>query len=146
MTIVFGAARQQRLAMYHAPFLTPKFIKLPECSASKDNHMRLSILVFTAVAAVLFPVGSEAGTVRDPGAGFLKHKHPKLQKDYFVVHKGEGDKCSIVIGSWGDAPAGALGGAPYASKEYASAALKKFPECKAGEVEGGSDDKKPGKK
>jgi hypothetical protein len=108
--------------------------------------MRLSILVFTAVAAVLVPKGSEAGTLRDPGAGFLEHKHPKLSKDYYVVHNGESDKCSIVNGSWGDAPAGALGGAPYASKEYASAALKKFPECKAGDVGGGSDDKKPGKK
>ena len=108
--------------------------------------MRLSILVFTAVAAALVPAGSEAGTVREPGQSFLEHKHPKLQKDYYVVYKGEGDKCSIVSGSWGDAPAGALGGAPYASKEYASAALKKFPECKAGEVEEGSDDKKPGKK
>ena len=108
--------------------------------------MRLSILVFTAVAVTLVPAGSDAGTVRDPGEGFLEHKHPKVQKDYYVVHKGEGDKCSIVIGSWGDAPAGALGGAPYASKEYASAALKKLPECKGGEVEGGSDDKKPGKK
>ena len=58
--------------------------------------MRLSILVFTAVAAALVPAGSEAGTVREPGQGFLEHKHPKVQKDYYVVYKGEGDKCSIV--------------------------------------------------
>ena len=108
--------------------------------------MRLSILVFTAVAAALVPAGSEAGTVREPGGGFLEHKHPKVQKDYWVVHRGESDKCSIVSGQWGDAPAGALGGAPYTSKSYASAALKKFPQCKGGEVEGESDDKKPGKK
>jgi hypothetical protein len=108
--------------------------------------MRLSILVFTAVAAALVPAGSEAGTVREPGEGFLEHKRPKVQKDYYVVYKGESDKCSIAAGRWGDAPAGALGGAPYASKAYASAALKKFPECKGGEVEGGSDHKKPGKK
>ena len=108
--------------------------------------MRLSILVFTAVAAALVPAGSEAGTVRDPGESFLEHKHPKVQKDYYVVHRGESDNCSIVSGKWGDAPAGALGGAPYASKSYASAALKKFPQCKGGEVEGESDDKKPGKK
>lgn len=108
--------------------------------------MRLSIFVFTAVAVALAPAGSQAGTIREPGEGFLEHKHPKLQKDYYVVYKRESDKCSIVIGWWGDAPAGALGGAPYASKEYASAALKKFPECKSGEVEEGSDEKKPGKK
>ena len=132
--------------MCHAPFLTRGLVKFPEGAVSKDNDMRLSIFVFTAVAVALVPAGSEAGTMREPGEGFLEHKHPKLQKDYYVVYKREGDKCSIVIGSWGDAPAGALGGAPYASKEYASAALKKFPECKAGEVEEGSDDKKPGKK
>ena len=108
--------------------------------------MRLSILVFTAVAVVLVPEGSAAGTVRDPGNSFLEHKHPKVQKDYYVVHRGEGDKCSVVSGQWGDAPAGALGGAPYASKAYASAALKKFPQCKGGGLEGGSDSKKPGKK
>jgi len=107
--------------------------------------VRLSILVFTAITAALVPAGSEAGTVREPGEGFLEHKHPKVQKDYYVVHQGESDKCSIVRGTWGDAPAGALGGAPYASKVYASAALKKFPQCKGGEVEGGVDDKKRGK-
>jgi hypothetical protein len=103
-------------------------------------------LVFTAVAAAVVPAGSEAGTLRDPGGGFLEYKRPKVQKNYYVVHRREGDKCAIVSGKWGDAPAGALGGAPYASKAYASAALKKFPQCKGGEVEGGSDDKKPEKK
>ena len=108
--------------------------------------MRLSILVFTAVAVALVPKGSAAGTLRDPGESFLEHKHPKVQKDYYVVHRGEGDSCAVVGGKWGAAPAGALGGAPYASKAYATAALKTFPQCKGGEVEGGSDDKKPGKK
>ena len=74
--------------------------------------LRLSIFVFTAVAVALAPAGSQAGTIREPGTGFLEHKHPKVQKDYYVVYKRESDKCSIVIGWWGDAPAGALGGCP----------------------------------
>jgi hypothetical protein len=38
-------------------------------------------------------------------------------------------------------PAGALSGAPYASRQYAKAALKTFPECKGGEIEKAADEK-----
>jgi hypothetical protein len=44
-----------------------------------------------------------------------------------------------------DKPDGAIGGAPYASKQYAEAALKKLPECKGGEASE-SEGKKHGKK
>jgi hypothetical protein len=50
------------------------------------------------------------------------------------VRKGDSNKCSIVAGKWEDKPIGATGGAPYASKDYAKAALKTFPECKGGEA------------
>jgi hypothetical protein len=52
-----------------------------------------------------------------------------------------GDKCSIVSGEWSNKPAGVLGGAPYASRKYAKAALKTFPECKGGEIEEAADEK-----
>ena len=107
--------------------------------------MRLSILAVTVAAVIFVPAGSEAGKMREPGEGFLEHKHPKVQKNYYLVHRGESDKCSVVSGRWGNAPAGALGGAPYVSKDYAIAALKKFPQCKGGVVEGELDDKTPGK-
>ncbi len=57
------------------------------------------------------------------------------------MRMGVGDKCSIVPGEWSSKPAGALGGAPYASKQYAKAALKKFPECKGGQIERAADEK-----
>jgi len=38
-------------------------------------------------------------------------------------------------GQVGDKPEGAVGDAPYASKSYAKAALKKLPECKGGLVD-----------
>jgi hypothetical protein len=41
---------------------------------------------------------------------------------------------------------GAIGGAPYVSKKYAPAALKKFPECKGGEADDSMDTKKHRKK
>jgi hypothetical protein len=75
------------------------------------------------------------------GGGYVDTKHPKVTKDYFVVRDGNSDKCSIVTGEWADKPAGALGGAPYASQAYAKAALKKFPECKGGETDEAVDKK-----
>jgi hypothetical protein len=71
--------------------------------------------------------------------GYVDTKHGKVGKDYYVVHKDQSDKCSIVTGDWAKKPEGAIGGAPYASKNYAKAALKKFPECKGGETDEAAD-------
>ena len=68
-------------------------------------------------------------------------KHPNVTKDYYVVREGGGDQCKIVAGKFENKPEGAIGGAPYASKKYAAAALKKFPECKGGETDEAADDK-----
>jgi hypothetical protein len=110
--------------------------------------MRVPTIVLIAVAVLLIPEWAEAGKaggekskLEPGGQEFLKEKHPKLGKDYYVVRMGVGDKCKIVSGEWSSKPAGALGGAPYASKQYAKAALKKFPECKGGQIERAADEK-----
>lgn len=95
--------------------------------------MRMSIAVLTAVAALMLPLGSKAEGVRDPGGGFVGQKAPKLGKNYYVVRKGEG--CAIQTGKTGEKPEGTVGDAPYATKNYAKAALKAAPECKGGLVE-----------
>jgi hypothetical protein len=105
-----------------------------------------TLILFLAAMALLMSNRSEAEPLRDPGAGFVEQKHPKVGKDYYVVRQGKSDKCSIVTGKFDDPPEGALGGAPYATKGYASAALKKFPECKGGESDEPIDKKKHGKK
>ena len=64
----------------------------------------------------------------------LPYRDKKVTKDFFVVRAGQGDQCSVVQGQFSDRPTGAIGGAPYASKDYAEAALKKLPECKGGEA------------
>jgi len=87
-------------------------------------------------------MGGKAKDRTQPGGGgYVDTKHPKLGKDYYVVRMRVGDKCSIVSGEWSSKPAGALGGAPYASRDYAKAALKRFPECKGGEIEEAADEK-----
>jgi hypothetical protein len=104
-------------------------------------------IVLIAVAVLLIPEWTEAGEgggrskLEPSGQGFLKEKHPKLGKNYYVVHEGQTNQCSIVPGEWSSKPAGALGGAPYASRKYAKAALKTFPECKGGEIEEAADEK-----
>jgi hypothetical protein len=109
--------------------------------------MRVPTIVLIAVAVLLIPEWAEAGKEggkanREPGGqGFLKEKHPKLGKDYYVVHEGQTNRCSIVTGEWANKPVGALGGAPYATEDYAKAALKTFPECKGGEMDQGADKK-----
>ena len=108
--------------------------------------MRTSIVIFALMAALLLSNRSEAAAVHESGGGFVEEKHPKTGKDYFVVHRGKSDKCSIVTATFGDPPEGALGGAPYATKSYANAALKKFPECKGGESDEPNDKKKHEKK
>ena len=57
------------------------------------------------------------------------------------MREGHSDKCKVVTGDFGSNPKGAIGGAPYVSKKYATAALKKFPECKSGNTDEAADDK-----
>jgi len=96
--------------------------------------MRTLMIVLTAVASVLVTGWAEAGEMDDPGLGFIKHKKPKVTEDYYIV-KARSGKCSIVTGSFDKKPEGLVGGAPYASMEYAKTALKSSPECKGGLVE-----------
>jgi len=98
-------------------------------------------MVLAAMALLQVAGWAEAKDKHQPaGTGYVDTNHPKLGKDYYVVRMG-GDKCSIVSGEWSNKPAGALGGAPYASSKYAKAALKTFPECKGGEIEKAADEK-----
>jgi hypothetical protein len=102
--------------------------------------MRMSIKVLAALVALLLPIESKADSVRDPGGGFVGQKAHKLGKNYYVVRKGEG--CAIQTGKMGEKPEGTIGDAPYASKNYAKAALKAAPECKGGLVEDDAFSKK----
>jgi hypothetical protein len=64
---------------------------------------------------------------RGGGGGFIGEKsRSKLGKNYFVVRDSESGKCSVQTGDFGEKPSGMLGDAPYANKNSASAALKKF--------------------
>jgi len=92
----------------------------------------MRVLTIVLAAAVLqIPGWAEAKNKTEPGgAGYVDTKHPKVGKDYYVVRSDERDKCSIVTGEWANKPVGTLGGAPYATKDYAKAALRTFPECK----------------
>jgi len=99
----------------------------------EDDGMRMSIAVLAAMAALLLSIQSKADGVRDPGGGFVGQKAPKLGTNYYVVRKG--DVCAIQTGKTGENPEGMIGDAPYASKNYAKAALKAAPECKGGLVE-----------
>ena len=102
--------------------------------------MRTSITLIVGVAALLFPVLSNAKPVGDPGGGFVGQKQQKLGKNYYIVRKENG--CAIQASKKENKPEGVIGDAPYASKGYAKAALKTFPECKGGLV----DDDKSSKK
>jgi hypothetical protein len=109
--------------------------------------MRTLAIVIAAFAVLQFPQLAEAGNPIQPGGGqYVDTNHPKTTKDYYVVREGQSDKCKVVTGDFGENPEGTLGGAPYASKKYATAALKKFPECKAGEADDSMDTKKHAKK
>ena len=107
--------------------------------------MRAFTILLIAMVLAAVPYRAYANSVTDQGAGFLSYKHKKVTKDFFVVRAGQGDQCSIVQGQFSDKPAGAIGGAPYVSKDYAEAALKKLPECKGGEASE-FEGKKHGKK
>ena len=103
--------------------------------------MRIPLILLVAIA-VQVSGWAEAGTRLEPGgAGFVDTKHSKVTADYYVVREGKSDRCRIVPGGFAHKPVGAIGGAPYANKSYAMAALKKFPECKGGEADEVADDK-----
>src|SRR5262245_64507337 len=106
--------------------------------------MRIPPVVLVAIAVLQVPGWAEAKTKLEPGGGgYVDTNRPKVTKDYYVVREGQSDKCKVVIGKFGDKkPLGTIGGAPYASKKYATAALKKFPECKGGEADESMDTKK----
>src|SRR6478752_5539375 len=113
--------------------------------------MRVLMVTLTAMTLLLVTGRAEAaklGVKGEPkGDEFLRQKKPKVAKDYYVVPTGQSHQCSIVAGEWEKKPAGALGAFPYASADYAKAALKTFPECKGGEPdEETSPDKKHRKK
>jgi len=111
--------------------------------------MRMLTIVLAA-AVLQVPGSAEAKKNNEKwweggSSNYVDTKHPKLTKDYYVVREGGGDQCKIVAGKFGDPPVGAIGSAPYAGKQYATAALKKFPEGKGGEateVEGEKQGKK----
>ena len=107
--------------------------------------MRAFTILLVAMVLASAPYRAYANSLTDQGAGFLSYKHKKETKDFFVVRAGQGDQCSVVQGQFSDKPAGAIGGAPYVSKDYAEAALKKLPECKGGEASE-FEGKKHGKK
>jgi len=103
------------------------------------------MVTLTAMTLLLVTGRAEAeklgGEGEPKGDEFLRQKKPKVAKDYYVVPTGQSHQCSIVAGEWEKKPAGALGGAPYASADYAKAALKTFPECKGGEPDEETDKK-----
>jgi hypothetical protein len=101
--------------------------------------MRMLTIVLAAVVLQVPGKAQAKDPVNPGGGGYVDTKHGKVGKDYYVVHKDQSDKCSIVTGDWAKKPEGAIGGAPYASKNYAKAALKKFPECKGGETDEAAD-------
>jgi hypothetical protein len=101
----------------------------------KDVDMRIPLVLLAAIAVLQVPGWAEAADPIGPRGGeYVDTNHPRVTKDYYVVREGQSDRCKVVAGDFGNNPAGTIGGAPYASKQYATAALKKFPECKGGEA------------
>jgi hypothetical protein len=100
--------------------------------------MHISTITITAIAIILI-TGSwaEAKNLSDKSGSFINYHAPKQKsKDYYIVVKeGSGDQCSIVAGAWGENPDGMVGTSPYATRQYAKAALKNFPQCTGGEAE-----------
>ena len=106
--------------------------------------MRMLTILLIAMAMLFITRWASAKNLTDPGGSFVRHKTSKLDKDYYLVRKGDSNQCSVVTGEWEKKPEGAIGDAPYASKEYAEAALKTFAECKGGEAD--EDESKQKKK
>ena len=96
--------------------------------------MRGFTILLVAMVLAPVPYRAYAKPLTDQGGSFLTYKHKKATKDFFVVRAGQGDQCAVVQSDFSNKPAGAIGSAPYASKDYAEAALKKLPECKGGEA------------
>ena len=97
--------------------------------------MRIPLVLVAAIAVLQVPGWAEAADRINPGGGgYVDTNRGKIGKDYYVVQGGKSNECSVVHGDFGKAPSGAIGGAPYASKKYAEAALKKLSECKGGEA------------
>ena len=106
---------------------------LPSGSLSREIPMRT--LILATVLVLLAHTEAMSGKFNDyrgGGGGFIGETNRKLGKNYYVVRDGENGKCSIQAGNFGENPKGMVGGAPYASKDYAKAALEKSPECKGG--------------
>jgi hypothetical protein len=55
----------------------------------------MRVLTIVLAAAVLqIPGWAEAKNKIEPGgAGYVDTKHPKVGKDYYIVHRGDSDKC-----------------------------------------------------
>src|SRR5262245_24317366 len=106
--------------------------------------MRTLAIVIAAFAVLQVSGWAEAKTQLEPGGGgYVDTNRPKVTKNYYVVREAHSDKCKIVPVQFGKtSPEGTIGGAPYASKKYATAALKKFPECKGGKADESLDTKK----
>ena len=108
--------------------------------------MRMLTIVLAAVVLQVPGKAQAKDPVNPGGGGYVDTKHGKVGKDYYVVHEGQSNQCKVVTRDFGEAPPGAIGGAPYASKNYAKAALKTFPECTGGEADEATDTKKHKKK
>ena len=108
--------------------------------------MRLSILVFTAVAVALVPAGSDAGTVRDPGKVSLSTSTPRSKRTITSCIKARAIsvRSSLAVGVMRQR--GLLGALHMQVKSTQAPRSKNYLNAKAGEVEEGSDDKKPAKK
>ena len=107
--------------------------------ASSGRAMKTPTIVI-AVAVIFLFTGSASAQNRSllerdsPGDTFLRHKKIKAMGDYYLV-RSSNNQCSVVSGGTGKKPEGMVGNAPYATKKYAEAAIKNFPECKGGLVE-----------
>jgi hypothetical protein len=108
--------------------------------------MRTLAIVLAAIVVMQVPGWAKTKGGEPGGAGYVDTNRPKVGKDYYVVHEGQSNQCKVVTRGFGEAPPGAIGGAPYATKKYAMAALKTFPECSGGEADEATDTKKHKKK
>jgi hypothetical protein len=108
--------------------------------------MRTLAIVLAAIVAMQVPGWAKTKSGEPSGGEYVDTKHPKVGKDYYVVHEGQSNHCKVVTRDFGEVPSGAVGGAPYASKNYAKAALKTFPECTGGEADEAIDTEKHKKK
>ena len=94
--------------------------------------MRWSTIVLTATALLLIPEWVEAGERLEPGgAEFLRKKHPNSGKEYYVVHTGQSNQCSIVAGRFGDPPVGAIDDKPMQMKNMQNVRSQHFPIARA---------------